>query len=114
MSNYAVGAVVPKEEGARGHHIFILEFQAERPLPEPEKFMVIVDSALQDDNDDYRAHRSGGFGLKRPHLFVARPGTFAAWMKLRGKLGGQNKVPRIITDADLLADLRHHAEAFRR
>jgi hypothetical protein len=48
-----------------------------------------------------------------PHLLVARPGTFAAWMKRRGKLGGQNKVPRIIADADLLADLRRYAEAFR-
>ncbi len=28
------------------------------------------------------------------------PGGFAAWMKARGKLGGQNKVPRVIADAD--------------
>jgi hypothetical protein len=113
VSDYAAGAVVPEEEGAQGHHVFVLEFQADSSVPEPEQFMVLVDSALQDDNDDYRAHRSGDFGVGLPHLFVARPGTFAAWMKRRGKLGGQNKVPRIITDADLLADLRRYAEAFR-
>jgi hypothetical protein len=32
-------------------------------------------------------------------------GAFAAWMKSRGKLGGQNKVPRVVTDPALLASL---------
>jgi hypothetical protein len=38
-----------------------------------------------------------------------RPGAFAAWMKSRGKLGGQHKVPRIINNAELFASLREFA-----
>ena len=42
-------------------------------------------------------------------VVVAHPGTFAAWMRQRGKLGGQNKVPRVINDARLLGELRAFA-----
>jgi hypothetical protein len=113
VSDYAAGAVVPSEEGAQGHHVLVVEFQADGSVPDTGQFTALVDGALQDDNDDYRAHRSGDFGVGLPHLLVARPGTFAAWMKRRGKLGGQNKVPRIITAPDLLADLCRFAEAFQ-
>jgi hypothetical protein len=41
-------------------------------------------------------------------------GGFAAWMKKRGKLGGQNKVPRIVNDTALFADLRQFAGQQRR
>jgi hypothetical protein len=41
-----------------------------------------------------------------------RAGGFAAWMKSRGKLGGQNKVPRIVNDQALFAGLRKFAEKF--
>ena len=57
-------------------------------------------------NADYREHRAGDFGLKPPRVTMLETGTFRAWMKERGKLGGQHKVPRIINDADLIANLR--------
>ena len=57
-------------------------------------------------NEDYEAHRQKGFGMKAPVIHAVRTGTFAAWMKSRGKLGGQNKVPRIINKQELLDDLR--------
>ena len=41
-----------------------------------------------------------------PQLLVVEHGTFAAWMKSRGRLGGQNKVPRVITDPALFESLR--------
>ena len=113
VSDYAAGAVVPSVEGAQGHHVLVVEFQADGTVPDFDPFTAHVDHALQDENDDYRAHRSGDFGVGPPHLLVARPGMFAAWMKRRGKLGGQNKVPRIITAPDLLADLCRFAEAFQ-
>jgi len=65
-----------------------------------------VDAALSRTNEDYEAHRSGGFGMRAPEAIAVPPGTFAAWMKSRGQLGGQHKVPRIINDADLFAGLR--------
>lgn len=99
--------------GAKGWHLFIVEFA--RPPRAGEAglsdFAAIIDRTLSDLNDDYRAHRSGGFGMADPQIVLAPPGTFAAWMKARGKLGGQNKVPRVITDPDLLASLQAHLPA---
>ncbi len=69
-------------------------------------FAAAIDAKLQDLNDDYRAHRADGFGLKAPAIRAVPQGTFAAWMKSRGKLGGQNKVPRVINDRDLWANLK--------
>ena len=40
------------------------------------------------------------------------PGAFAAWMKSRGRLGGQNKVPRIVNDRELFAALRAFADGY--
>ena len=47
-----------------------------------------------------------------PRVRFLAPGAFAAWMKSRGKLGGQNKVPRIVNDPELFAALRGFAESY--
>jgi hypothetical protein len=57
-------------------------------------------------NDGYRAHWSGGFGLRPPEVFAVRHGTFAARMKQRRQLGIQHKAPRIITDQSVFGELR--------
>ncbi|HEX9837609.1 MAG TPA: GH3 auxin-responsive promoter family protein, partial [Alphaproteobacteria bacterium] len=53
------------------------------------------------------------FGLDPPEVIELKPGSFAAWMKAHGKLGGQHKVPRIVNDETLNADLRAFAETAR-
>ena len=63
-------------------------------------------------NEDYAAHRADGWGLDPPRVAVLPPGGFVAWMKGRGKLGGQNKVPRVINDAELFGTLRKLAREF--
>ena len=65
----------------------------------------MLDRRLSERNEDYEAHRAKGYGLNPPKIIVATPGTFSGWMKSRGKLGGQNKVPRIINDQELLQNL---------
>jgi hypothetical protein len=45
-----------------------------------------------------------------PEIAAMPAGFFAGWMKTRGRLGGQNKVPRVIADPNLFADLRRAAE----
>jgi hypothetical protein len=72
-------------------------------------FTQTLDERLCRSNDDYRAHRSGGFGLRPPLVVVVRRGTFAAWMKQRGQLGGQHKVPRVIGDQALFGELQRFA-----
>ena len=63
-------------------------------------FREALDADLCRRNADYQAHRAEGVGLPLPALVVARPGGFDAWMRSRGKLGGQNKVPRMDNDGD--------------
>ncbi|MDE2476376.1 MAG: GH3 auxin-responsive promoter family protein, partial [Alphaproteobacteria bacterium] len=74
----------------------------------------LIDRELCRCNDDYRVHRSGGFGMDPPRLVAAQKGTFAAWMKSRGRLGGQNKVPRVINDQVLFQSLRRFCHDYVR
>ena len=83
-----------------------MELAQEAPNGFEEAFSRRVDDQLRDGNKDYRAHRSEGFGMALPEIKIVPQGTFAGWMKSRGRLGGQNKVPRIINDEDLFQNLR--------
>jgi hypothetical protein len=108
IGEFAVGAVFPDATDPRGGHAYIVEFSDHAPEPtEIEILARTLDDLLCNSNDDYRAHRSGGFGLRSPEVIAVPPGTFAAWMKRRGQLGGQHKVPRVITDQALFADLQN-------
>lgn len=105
--------VGPMFDARPGYHLFIVEF-----LREPVDFVHfrnILDGDLTARNDDYRAHRAGGVGLSGPALQVARPGIFEDWMRNRGKLGGQNKVPRVdgtgVLTRELLQFLRDSSRA---
>jgi hypothetical protein len=108
VADYAAAAIAPDANDARGGHLFIVEL-AGAESADAAKFAEALDAALARGNDDYAAHRKGGFGLRPPLVVLVRPGTFAAWMRARGRLGGQNKVPRVISDPALLADLRRFA-----
>jgi len=108
IADFAVGAVYPDDKTGRGGHLYLVEFSTPSPTPEEtQRFLQTVDDVLSRRNDDYRVHRSGGFGLNPPQLRALPRGTFEAWMKSRGQLGGQHKVPRVIANADLFAALRH-------
>jgi len=111
VSDFSVGSVMPGKEGELGGHLYIVEFMGDALSESQLKtFSQTIDKKLIDTNDDYKAHRSDGFGLHAPEIRAVPPGTFAAWMKSRGKLGGQNKVPRIINDMDLFQNLRDHVK----
>ncbi len=85
--------VGPVFQGALGHHLYVFEFL--RPPDDLIAFRKALDADLSRRNADYQAHRAEGVGLPLPALVVARPSGFDAWMRSRGKLGGQNKVPRM-------------------
>ena len=111
VSDYSVGPLYPKSDGDLGGHIYVIEFSQGTPSEEAlNSFASVLDKRLCQRNEDYEAHRAGGFGLKPPTLVPVPAGTFAAWMSSRGKLGGQNKVPRIITKSELLSDLLNFVE----
>jgi hypothetical protein len=107
-SDYAAAAIEPDAGDPRGGHVFIVELDGPT---DPEAFAGALDSVLARLNADYAAHRAGGFGLRPPRIVLVRPGTFAAWMRERGRLGGQNKVPRVIADPMLRDHLLRTATA---
>lgn len=95
-------APVHMGEEARGGHEWAVEF--DRKPDDLERFTEVLDGTMRQLNSDYDAKRRGDMVLAPPVLHVLAPGTFHAWMKERGKLGGQNKVPR-------LSNERTHLEA---
>lgn len=109
LRDFAAGALYPERPGEIGGHLYVVEF--ERPVADPElrRFAEAIDRDLGRRNLDYRDHRAGGFGLRPPQIAVLPPGGFAEWMRRRGKLGAQNKVPRVVSDPELFAQLRAFA-----
>jgi hypothetical protein len=79
-----------------GGHEWIIEFEVK---PDNlERFTDVMDQTLREINSDYDAKRYKDMALSRPKLHLAPDGTFYEWMKSRGKLGGQHKVPRLAND----------------
>jgi len=60
-----------------------------------QEFSDLLDRKLQEINSDYEAKRSHDITLQPLELIKARPGLFDDWLKSKGKLGGQHKVPRL-------------------
>ncbi len=90
-------------DGSKGGHEWIIEFQT---LPASlEQFTYSLDQKLKELNSDYEAKRYKDMALQMPVIHVAPVGTFYHWMKKRGKLGGQNKVPRLSNSRDFIEDL---------
>lgn len=92
VKEYTACPVYMELEG-RGGHEWLLEF--EQPPASIEYFGEVLDNALKSINSDYEAKRYKNLALDPPRLRTLPNGTFFRWMKSRGKLGGQNKVPRL-------------------
>ncbi len=86
-----------------GAHEWIIEF--EQVPNEFKRFSTIVDNTLREVNSDYDAKRFKDMALKKPTIHHAPDGTFYNWMKQRGKLGGQNKVPRLANDRQYVDEI---------
>ena len=70
-----------------------------------------LDAVLCRLNADYRAHRSGDLTLRAPEIWTVRRGGFAAWLRSRGQLGGQHKVPRMDNSGQLTMELSQWFQA---
>src|SRR3982750_2530603 len=81
-----------------GAHEWIIEFE-KKPV-EFERFVDLLDETLRRLNSDYDAKRFKDMALRRPQIQVAPKGTFFNWMKKRGKIGGQHKVPRLANNRE--------------
>ena len=108
--DYCVAPVFPESAGRKASHHYVVEFASGPPHAiQLAAFARALDVHLCALNADYEQHRAGDYGLHAPTIEVVAPGSFAAWMKSRGQLGGQHKVPRIINNAELFTSLREYA-----
>ncbi|RWU05715.1 GH3 auxin-responsive promoter family protein [Pedobacter chitinilyticus] len=86
-----------------GGHEWIIEF--EQQPSNFEQFIDVLDQTLREVNSDYDAKRFKDMALKRPKVHNAPENTFYHWMKNRGKLGGQHKVPRLANNREYVDDI---------
>jgi hypothetical protein len=94
------------EGGKKGSHEWVVEFsKAPKDL---RIFVEILDHTLREINSDYDAKRSYDLVLATPIVHQAPEGTFYAWMRFRGKLGGQHKVPRLSNNREFLDGVKAH------
>lgn len=91
------------EAGKKGSHEWVIEFT--KDPDDPERFRTLLDERLREINSDYDAKRYKDIALEAPLIHIVARGTFYNWMKKRGKLGGQNKVPRLANHREYLEDL---------
>ena len=86
-------APVFMDKNAKCRHQWLIEF-AKQP-DDIQKFAHLLDEHLQEINSDYEAKRFHNITLQHLEIVVARQGLFDDWLRSKGKLGGQHKVPRL-------------------
>lgn len=86
-----------------GAHEWIIEFEK---LPCPlEEFTAAMDKALQKINSDYEAKRHKDIALRMPIVHIMPKEGFKHWLRDKGKLGGQHKVPRLSNERKYLEEM---------
>ncbi len=102
VSNFTAAPVF-FEGKKNGRHEWVIEFsQSPKDL---YQFSQILDEELKVVNSDYEAKRYKDIALQEPIIHSVPQGTFYKWMKQRGKLGGQNKVPRLSNSREFVEDI---------
>ncbi len=102
IKDYSAGPSYFKD-GQAGAHEWVIEF--EKQPSNFQDFCETLDSTLREINSDYDAKRYKDMALTAPIIHNAKPDSFYNWMKSRGRLGGQNKVPRLANNRDYLDSL---------
>ena len=102
VSEYTAAPVF-MDANAKCRHQWLIEF-AKRPA-DLQLFSDLLDQRLQEINSDYEAKRYKNITLQHLEIIEARPNLFNDWLKLRGKLGGQHKVPRLSNSRETIEQL---------
>jgi hypothetical protein len=108
VSDYTAAPVF-FSENENGAHEWLIEFDK---VPENiDEFTEALDSALKSVNSDYEAKRYKNIALRMPIVHILQRGTFRKWLKKKGKLGGQHKVPRLNNDRHFIEEILELVEA---
>jgi hypothetical protein len=101
--NEYTAAPIYFSESSNGAHEWLIEFEKE---PDNiEAFTTELDAALKSINSDYEAKRHKSIALKMPVIHAIRKGIFNEWLRRKGKLGGQHKVPRLSNERNVLEEI---------
>lgn len=92
-------------DSQNGAHEWLVEF--DNPPADLHKFTEVLDKTLMEVNSDYEAKRYKEIALRLPVVKIVPKGTFQRWLKSKGKLGGQHKVPRLSNDRKLVDEILH-------
>ena len=102
VSEYSAAPVF-MDADAKCRHQWLIEFAV---MPDSvDKFAEVLDQSLQQINSDYEAKRYKDITLQPLEIVVARPNLFHDWLKEKGKLGGQHKVPRLSNSRDYIEEM---------
>lgn len=102
VTEYHVAPQVMPKEGGIAYHEWFIEFSAEPT--KVEDFAEELDIRLQGKNSYYKDLRKGEM-LAIIKITPLKIGAFKAYMKEKGKLGGQNKLPRLANDRVIAEEL---------
>ena len=91
------------DANAKCRHQWMIEF-AKKPA-NIEEFAQILDRSLQAINSDYEAKRFKDITLQPLEIILAKEGLFDEWLKGKGKLGGQHKIPRLSNSRQYIEEL---------
>jgi hypothetical protein len=101
--NDYTAAPVYFSDTSNGAHEWLIEFEKE---PDNiETFTNELDAALKNINSDYEAKRHKNIALRLPIVHKMNKGIFTEWLRSKGKLGGQHKVPRLSNDRKFLEEI---------
>lgn len=103
ITNFTAAPVYFGDSKSKGSHEWVIEFKT---FPsDQEQFKQLLDSTLREINSDYDAKRYKDLALSSPIIHFATEGIFEKWLKNKGKLGGQNKVPRLSNTREYMEEV---------
>jgi hypothetical protein len=102
INEFHVSPQVQAEKGLP-YHEWLIEFEK---TPEDNlEFKKLLDKNLQNQNSYYKDLIEGGV-LKELQITIIKKNGFRKYMKTIGRLGGQNKVPRLSNDRKIADKLK--------
>lgn len=102
VNDYTVAPIF-LQGAEKGGHEWIIEFD-DRPQ-DLDQFVKDLDLGLQSLNSDYEAKRFQAMALEMPKVHAESVGFFSEWLRFKGKIGGQNKVPRLSNDRKIMEEI---------
>lgn len=106
VNDYTAAPIYFSNE-SNGAHEWLIEF--EKDPASMEAFTDALDETLKKLNSDYEAKRHRDIALRKPIIHKIEKGVFNQWLKSKGKLGGQHKVPRLSNDRKLIEEIKNNS-----